>query len=190
MGRSSVLQPKQCPQCGATFKPAYAAKKLCSLACAKVAKRKDRFKKCETCGGQFEAPHGKGFRRYCSRSCAQTGRVRAGEFRRDEGAIQPHANGYLMEKRDGKWSMQHRLVMAESLGRPLEPFERVHHKNGERDDNRLENLEVWVSFGRSKKDPAGQRMADLLEQFLSQSEIVDRASVEAAFRRAFRMPDG
>ena len=95
-----------------------------------------------------------------------------------------------MEKRDGKWSMQHRLVMAESLGRPLEPFERVHHKNGERDDNRLENLEVWVSFGRSKKDPAGQRMADLLEQFLSQPEIVDRASVEAAFRRAFRMPDG
>lgn len=52
---------------------------------------------------------------------------------------------------------QHRLVMEEHLGRYLLPGENIHHKNGVRHDNRLENLELWVVF-----QPAGQRPEDLL----------------------------
>lgn len=66
------------------------------------------------------------------------------------------SSGYIQEKmHDGTWSAQHRVVLSRHLHRDLLPHENVHHINGDRTDNRIENLELW-----SSSQPPGQRVKD------------------------------
>jgi HNH endonuclease len=55
----------------------------------------------------------------------------------------------------GSYVFEHVIVMEEKLGRYLLPGESVHHVNGLRDDNRPENLELWI-----RPQPTGIRGYD------------------------------
>jgi len=144
---------------------------------------------CHTCGKMVE-------RRvsdtrahvFCSRQCfGKSDLARRGVGRPVSSPIGKRAvdqNGYVrvfvgaghpMEINRG-WALEHRLVMADFLGRPLLRTENVHHRNGDRTDNRLSNLELWV-----RSQPQGQRAIDLLEWA---REIVDRyAPLETKLRK-------
>lgn len=55
--------------------------------------------------------------------------------------VYPDNPFYSMANRHG-YIPEHRLVMAQSIGRCLEKWEVIHHKNNIKTDNRLENLEM------------------------------------------------
>lgn len=89
-----------------------------------------------------------------------------GRWQNDPDKWTTYKDGYVHKMIDGKIISQHRWVMEQHLGRRLLPHENVHHLNGDRSDNRIENLELW-----SRSQPPGQRVTDKIAwcvEFLKQ----------------------
>lgn len=94
-----------------------------------------------------------------SRQRENNGNWKGGRMRTGDGYVRVipadgDSIGQAMKDTGGRVA-EHRLVMANLLGRPLELHENVHHINGVRDDNRPENLELW-----NTSQPSGQRIPD------------------------------
>ena len=68
-----------------------------------------------------------------------------------------HKKGHQNAWKNGDM-FEHVFIMSEYLGRPLRKGETVHHRNGIKDDNRIENLELW-----SNSHPYGQRVEDKIK---------------------------
>lgn len=91
-------------------------------------------KPCEYCGNDIpraigDYPKRYEAKRYCSHACANHARGTAGAE-------------YQRKTHNGKMMPLHRVLMEQHLGRELAPNEIVHHINGDKLDNRLENLQV------------------------------------------------
>ena len=117
---------------------------------------------CPVCGVEYVAPYRSASQatECCSRGCGvrkshhdnprssgeKNGRWKGGT-KIVRGYVWEYCPDHPTKKGKGptnKYVLQHRLVMEKMLGRYLEPHEQVHHKNAIRNDNRPENLELWV----------------------------------------------
>lgn len=128
----------------------YAAERKAKLECSQCGKILDR----ETLWKRGNTKHGESF---CGKSCA--GKWFSGEGRHwnySGGSITPH--GYRVVKHGGKQMMEHRLVMEQHIGRSLTAEETVHHKDGNRLNNDISNLELWTG-----NHSYGVRQSDLLD---------------------------
>jgi hypothetical protein len=108
-------------------------------------------KTCEHCRQEYSArSYNAETRRFCSRACANLARPAKGYIHKRTGYRMISLGSRIAGVRE-----EHRVVMQQILGRELLPGETVHHKNGVRDDNRPENLELW-----SNRHGKGHRVAD------------------------------
>lgn len=101
-------------------------------------------------------------REFSSRKGVKNPNFKGGRSKNQDGyvillrPVFPGCENYKLREQ-GRRVPEHIVVMARHLGRPLHRDETVHHRNGIRDDNRIDNLELKASsHGR------GQTIPDLL----------------------------
>lgn len=96
-------------------------------------------------------------------SCARKAKRTRDRWLDKSGYVRVYRPGHIQASKRGDM-FEHRMVMADHLGRALFPNENVHHKDGNRQNNAIENLELWRT-----SQPAGQRVSDLSAQSQSYS---------------------
>ena len=162
---------KTCKECGVTFEGKRGSLYCCGQCGERYRRRGSEpySVKCANldCDNEFMVV-GKSTRRYCSKECKKiaqrspkTNWMRSWDIEDLEKALTSGTravlpSGYILVRvRPAMHIYEHRLVMEQKVGRALRSDERVHHINGDRSDNRVENLELW-----SSSHPAGQRVID------------------------------
>jgi hypothetical protein len=136
-------------------------------------------KKCETCGVIMEREKRYSYRqfserRFCSKSCRGKTQL-SKKFTHWKGGRKKQDGYVLIFIGKGRYVQEHRMVMEKHLGISLRKNDVVHHKNGIKDDNRIENLEILSISEHSMlhaiesglgKDEKSYRSRNVLGQFV------------------------
>jgi hypothetical protein len=136
---------RTCEGCQSDFDPKGRYQRFCSQGCVSTSRkgtprRRLEDKICETCGESYRraSPNS----RYCSRTC-YVGAARH-RYEHVSGYVAVYAPNEPGANRSNGLIAEHRLVMQQYLGRALRPDESVHHINGVKSDNRIQNLQLRV----------------------------------------------
>lgn len=193
------IKPKRgdtvpCEQCG---KPVYRCKgeqkknkRFCSPQCASSAQAKNQISRsCEVCGVEMRLRPSEAKRRFCSKACNAVVMTKRPMARLHNGKpARKDRQGYVVvwepehpNKAFHGWQYEHRLIVEKSIERYLGSDEHVHHINGIKDDNRIENLEIMD--GKEHAILSGREYRDGVTAKLEELELL-RAEVEE-YRRRF-----
>lgn len=161
-----------CETCGApVYAAAYARStgqgRYCSLACHNIGqKRPETVKPCAQCGVELRLKPSQSHRKYCTKACEGLARTKRPLGRTHNGKpARLDIHGYVLvwqpdfpaPKGMKGWAYEHRVIASQIVGRPLTSDEQVDHINRNRQDNRLENLQVLDQFGHAAKTANDQR---------------------------------
>lgn len=137
---------RTCELCSSSYEARTKQQRFCSQTCATNRMHEKRRgqslepRPCEHCSSVFVPRQGSAGR-FCSWECKNKGQ-RGDKASGWKGGRHVTEHGYIAVLLDGKYVLEHRFVMEKHLGRSLERHETVHHINGKRDDNRIENLQL------------------------------------------------